>query len=76
MNQEIPNFLITYIGNDNFEITLSDGKKKLSTRYTKLMVRYTYFQEQQPKIGWNITSKQLIDDYYPKIQLDMSKGLT
>lgn len=76
MNQEIPNFLITYIGNDNFEITLSDGKKKLSTRYTKLMVRYTYFQEQQPQIGWNITSKQLIDDYYPKIQLDMSKGLT
>ena len=37
------------------------------------MVRYTYFEDYAlPEIGWEVTRKQLMQDYLPKMLKDAS----
>lgn len=37
------------------------------------MIRYTYFEDYAlPEIGWEVTRKQLMQDYLPKMLKDAS----
>jgi hypothetical protein len=39
------------------------------------MIRYTYFEDYSlPSIGWEVTQKQLLEDYQPKVMKDILDG--
>ena len=68
-------YLITHIGNGKFQVKLEDGKIIEAGHNLCGMIRYTYFEDYNlPKIGWNITRKQLYEDYLPKLHKDIVSG--
>ena len=61
-------YTITHKGNFEFDILFPDGRLIDCGKNLIGMIGYTYFNEGQiPEIGWKITKKQLIEDYFPKM---------
>jgi hypothetical protein len=71
------NNIIKYLGNGEFQITLHEtGEVKGCGPNLLGMVKYTYFENDDtyPPIGWEVTQKQLLEDYQPKVMKDLIQG--
>jgi hypothetical protein len=71
------NNTIKHLGNGEFEITLYEtGEVKGCGPNLLGMVKYTYFENDDtyPPIGWEVTQKQLLEDYQPKVMKDLIQG--
>tara|TARA_R110000772_G_scaffold20466_2_gene56712 strand:+ start:31810 stop:32037 length:228 start_codon:yes stop_codon:yes gene_type:complete len=65
-----------HVGEGKFEVTLHETNE-IKDAGSNLcgMIRYTYFEDYiLPPIGWEVTSKKLIEDYHPKVFNDISNG--
>lgn len=72
---KIEDYLITHLGNGEFQITVENNEIKECGPNLCGIIRYTYFEDYTlPEIGWNITRKQLMEDYLPKMQGDVLSG--
>lgn len=69
-------YTIKHIGDGNFEATIHEtGEVKECGSNIKGMIRYTYFEDYSlPEIGWEVTQKQLLEDYQPKVMKDIMDG--
>lgn len=68
-------YLITHIGGGEFKIEMGNGEIKKPGKSLCGMIRYTYFEDYTlPEIGWQVTRKQLMEDYLPKMQQDVLSG--
>ena len=68
-------YKIKHIGNGEFNATLDTGEIKEVGQNIIGMVRYTYFEDfRLPPVGWEITQKQLLEDYQPKVMKDILDG--
>lgn len=67
---------ITHLGNGDFEVTLEDGTTKKAGSNLVGMIRYTYFENETnyPPINWEVKHSKLMEDYFPKVQKDISSG--
>ena len=69
------NYSITHIGKGEFQVKLEDGKIVNAGPRLCGMIRYTYFEDFTiPELGWSISNKQLLEDYFPKVQKDILNG--
>jgi len=67
-------YLITHVGEGKFSVEI-DGEKKEAGSNLCGMIRYTYFEDYSlPEIGWQVTNKKLLEDYFPKMQNDVMSG--
>ena len=72
MNKD--DYKITYKGDNDYEI-LIDGEVKIAGENLKGMIVYTYFPDgSEPEIGWTCMRKELMLDYFPKVQKDIQNG--
>lgn len=72
---ETENYLVTHLGEGKFQVKMKDGEIKEAGPNLCGMIRYTYFEDYTlPDIGWNVTSKKLLEDYFPKMQQDVLNG--
>jgi len=63
------NYLVTHLGEGKFQVTTENNEIKEAGTNLCGMIRFTYFEDFTiPEIGWMVTRKQLIDDYFSKIQ--------
>jgi len=68
-------YLITHLGEGEFQVKLENGEIKNAGSNICGMIRYTYFEDYNlPKIGWKTTRKKLMEDYIPKLQKDVLDG--
>jgi hypothetical protein len=68
-------YKVKHIGNGIFEATLDSGEVKEVGSNLIGMIRYTYFEDfSLPPIGWEVTQKQLMEDYQPKVMKDIMYG--
>ena len=68
-------YKIKHIGNGIFEATLDTGEIKEVGPNIIGMIRYTYFEDfKLPPTNWEITQKQLLEDYQPKVLKDIKDG--
>jgi hypothetical protein len=66
------NLIYKHINNGVFQTKMEDGSIKTVGNNTVGMIRYTYFEDYSlPPIGWEVSQKQLMEDYLPKMQKDM-----
>ncbi len=65
-----------HIGNGKFEAILHETGEVMKCGSNLVgMIRYTYFEDYSyPPIGWEITQKQLLEDYTPKVMKDILEG--
>jgi hypothetical protein len=72
----LDNYLITHLGEGKFSIKIeNDDEIKSAGKNLCGMIRYTYFEDYTlPEIGWQVTRKQLMNDYLPKMQKDVLDG--
>lgn len=71
MEQEV----ITHLGEGKFQIKMENDEIKGVGPGLCGIIRYTYFEDYTlPEIGWQITRKQLMIDYIPKMQQDVLNG--
>jgi hypothetical protein len=72
---EIENYLAIHIGEGKFQVKLENGEMKEAGQNLCGMIRYTYFEDYSlPEIGWKVTRKKLMEDYFPKMQQDVLSG--
>ena len=72
---EFEDYLATHLGKGKFQINTEDGEVKAGGPNLCGMIRYTYFEDYTlPEIGWQVTRKQLMEDYLPKMQQDVLNG--
>jgi hypothetical protein len=70
-------YRVTHIGDGVFQATLDTGEIKEVGSNIIGMIRYTYFEDfKLPPINWEVTRKQLLDDYLPKVLKDVVDGLS
>jgi hypothetical protein len=68
-------YKVKHIGDGIFEATLDNGEVKGVGSNLIGMIRYTYFEGfSLPPIGWEVTQKQLMEDYQPKVMKDIMDG--
>jgi hypothetical protein len=69
-------YTIKHIGEGKFEATIHEtGEVKECGENIQGMIRYTYFEDYTlPPIGWEVTQKQLLEDYQPKVMKDIVDG--
>ena len=68
---EIDDYLLTHLGEGKFQVKMGTGEIKEAGSNLCGRVRYTYFEDYSlPKIGWEVTRKQLMEDYVSKMQQD------
>jgi hypothetical protein len=68
---EIDDYLLTHLGEGKFQIKVENDEVKEAGSSLCGMIRYTYFEDYSlPEIGWEVTRKQLMEDYLPKMQQD------
>jgi hypothetical protein len=65
-----------HIGNGKFEAILHEtGEVKECGPNLIGMIRYTYFEDfTYPPINWEVSQKQLMEDYHPKVMKDITEG--
>ena len=67
-------YIITHLGEGKFSVKMEDEIREAGSNLCG-MIRYTYFEDYTlPEIGWQVTKKQLIKDYFPKVQNDIVNG--
>lgn len=67
------NYLITHTGEGKFQVELESGEIKDAGEDLRGLIRFVYFEDYTlPEIGWQVTRKQLMRDYLPKIGKFMS----
>ena len=72
---EEEDYLITYLGEGHFQAKMANDELKDVGPSLRGMIRYTYFEDfQLPEIGWQVTSKKLKEDYFPKLHQDLLSG--
>lgn len=72
---EIEDYLVTHIGNGDFCVKTKAGEIKEAGKNLCGMLRYTYFEDYSlPESDWSVTRKQLLSDYFPKIEKDIING--
>ena len=70
---EIEDYIITHLGEGKFQVKVGEDEVKEAGSNLCGMVRYTYFEDYAlPEIGWEVTRKQLMQDYLPKMLKDAS----
>jgi hypothetical protein len=70
---EIEDYIITHLGEGKFQVKVGEDEVKEAGSNLCGMVRYTYFEDYTlPEIGWEVTRKQLMQDYLPKMLKDAS----
>lgn len=68
-------YIITHIGEGNFQVELESGKIVDAGPNLCGMIRYTYFEDfTLPEIGWKITHKKLTEDHLSKITDAIKSG--
>jgi hypothetical protein len=68
-------YKIKHLVGGTFEIELENGDIKEVGKNIIGMIRYTYFEDfKLPPINWEITRKQLIEDYQTKVMRDILDG--
>jgi hypothetical protein len=68
---EMDDYLLTHIGEGKFQIKMENDEIKEVGSSLSGMIRYTYFEDYTlPEIGWEVSRKQLMKDYLPKMQQD------
>jgi hypothetical protein len=68
-------YKIKHIGNGIFEAILDTGEIKEVGQNILGIIRYTYFEDfTLPPTNWEITQKQLLEDYQPKVLKDIKDG--
>ncbi len=71
MEQEV----ITHLGEGKFQVKMEKDEIKGVGPGLCGIIRYTYFEDYTlPEIGWQVTRKQLMIDYIPKMQQDVLNG--
>lgn len=66
MDKEIP-IKYKHIGNGEFVAEMSDGSLKSLGPNAVGVIKYTYFEDHEPPINWEVTRRKLIEDYQPKM---------
>jgi len=73
---EIEDYVITHLGEGKFQVKVGEDEVKEAGSNLCGMIRYTYFENYVlPEIGWEVTRKQLMQDYLPKMLKDASGKL-
>ena len=68
-------YTIIHKGNGEFEDIMDDGEIKEVGSNIKGMIRYTFFEDFiLPPINWEITQKELLEKYQPKVMKDIAEG--
>lgn len=68
-------YKVKHIGEGKFVATLDNGETKEVGKNIIGMIRYTYFADfKLPPVNWEITQKQLLEDYQPKVMKDIMEG--
>jgi hypothetical protein len=68
-------YTIRHKGNGEFEAIMDDGEVKEAGPNIIGMVRYTFFEDfSLPPISWQVTRKELLEVYQPKVMKDISEG--
>ncbi len=68
-------YTVKHVGNGIFEATLDSGEVKEVGPNIIGMIRYTYFEDfTLPPSNWEVTQKQLLEDYHPKVFKDILDG--
>lgn len=69
------NYKVIHTGEGTFKVILENGEVKDAGRNLIGMIRYTYFEDfQLPPTNWEVTRKQLLEDYQPKVMNDVLNG--
>jgi hypothetical protein len=72
---EIEDYLVIHLGEGKFQVKMENGEIKEAGSNLCGMIRYTYFEDYTlPEIGWQVTRKQLYENYIPKLQQDILKN--
>jgi hypothetical protein len=68
-------YTIRHKGNGEFEAIMDNGEIKEVGPNIKGMIRYTFFEDfTLPPINWEITQKELLEAYQPKVMKDITEG--
>lgn len=68
-------YKVKHIGDGKFEATLDTGEIKVAGKNIIGMIRYTYFEDfTLPPYGWEVTQKELLEAYQPKVMKDITEG--
>jgi hypothetical protein len=68
---EMDDYLLTHIGEGKFQIKMENDEIKEVGSSLSGIIRYTYFEDYTlPEIGWQVSRKQLMKNYLPKMQQD------
>lgn len=68
-------YSIIHIGEGRFQVKMENDEIKYAGPNLSGMIRYTYFEDYTlPEIGWEVISRQLMEDYLPKMQQDVLSG--
>lgn len=68
-------YTVKYLGNGEFNVTMGDGSIKICGDNLIGMIKYTYFDDNTlPEVGWEVSNKKLLEDYFPKMQQDVLSG--
>ena len=68
-------YTVKHLGGGNFEAIFENGDIKEVGPNLRGMIRYTYFEDYTlPPVGWEITYKELLETYQPKVMKGISEG--
>jgi hypothetical protein len=73
--EDIEDYIIMHIGEGEFKVKTEGGEIKDAGPNLCGMIRYTYFEDfTLPDLGWQVTRRQLLLDYTPKVMKDLADG--
>lgn len=67
--------VITHVGDGEFWVKLSNGEVKIAGDNICGMIRYVFFEDYTlPEVGWEVTQRELVENYHHKIHQDIQNG--
>ena len=68
-------YTVRHKGNGEFEAIMDNGEIKEVGPNIQGMIRYTFFEDfTLPPINWEVTQKELLETYQPKVMKDITEG--
>ena len=68
-------YKIIHLGGGQFQAVMNNGEIKEVGNNIKGMIRYTFFEDYSfPPVNWEITQKDLLEAYHPKVLADIASG--
>jgi hypothetical protein len=68
-------YTVRHKGNGEFEAIMDNGEIKEVGPNIQGMIRYTFFEDfSLPPINWEVTQKELLETYQPKVMKDITEG--